>query len=101
MYVARLNANPIHGGKMAHRITGMRVHHQLWLGRGAGGEIELQRIGGAGLTFGLECRRGAIALFVLMPALHLAADGRGPRTALVLRGLGWDGNSRTCSTCLF
>ena len=52
----------------------MRVHHQLGLGRGAGGEVELQRIAGAGLTVRLECRWRSIALLVLMPALHLAAD---------------------------
>ena len=47
MHVARLEPEPVHGGKMPDRVTLVRMHHQLRFRGRAGGKIEQQRIGSA------------------------------------------------------
>ena len=48
MHVAGFHPDPEHGGQVAHRVGGVRVLHQLGLGRGARGEIEQQGVVGQG-----------------------------------------------------
>src|ERR1700722_16744582 len=48
MNVARLQPQPIHGREMADWIAALAVPDQLWLRRGAGGEIKQHRIVGTG-----------------------------------------------------
>ena len=52
---------------MPHRIARVRVHHQLGFGRGAGGEIQQQRIARLRWRVGRELGRGAVRILKAVP----------------------------------
>ena len=75
MHVVGLQAEPVHGRQMADRIARMRVQHQLRLRRGAGGEIEQQRVARPRRRVRLEMRARPHELGPVAPARRRAADG--------------------------
>ena len=75
MHVVGLQAEPVHRRQMADRIAGVRVHHQLRLRRGAGGEIEQQRVARPRRRVGFEMRARPQQLAPVAPARRRAADG--------------------------
>ena len=74
VHVARLQADPVHGAEVTHRVALVRVQHQLGLGRGAAGEVKQQRIGGLGGAVGREGGGHAAAVVEVQPARHRRAD---------------------------
>ena len=56
VHVARLQADPVHRDQMTDRIALVAVLYQLRPRRGARGEIQQHRIGGARLAIGREAR---------------------------------------------
>ncbi len=82
VHIAGLQADPVHRGQRTHGIALMGVQHQLGLGGGAGGEVEQQRIGGAGVGLGRE-----VGGRCLRPGKRCPTDGRAAcgETALYLR----------------
>ena len=48
VHVARLDADPVHGRQVPHRVADLRVRDQLGQRRGPRGEVEQQRIRGPG-----------------------------------------------------
>ncbi|MCY1347415.1 hypothetical protein D9M69_335220 [compost metagenome] len=93
--VAGLQADPVHGGKVADRVALVAVQHQLGLGGGAGGEVEQQRIGGQGDAVRLEFAGAGEGVGVVDPARHRLPDadtGVVARQAVELRGIGAAGD---------
>ena len=60
---------------MPDRITLVRVEHQLGPSGGAGGEVEQQRIGGAGLAVGREDGGLRVRILVALPSRPIGAGG--------------------------
>ncbi|MCY1350237.1 hypothetical protein D9M69_364650 [compost metagenome] len=52
--VAGLQADPVHRGEVPDRVALVAVQHHLRLGGGAGGEVQQQRVVGAGRAIGGE-----------------------------------------------
>ena len=75
MHVVGLQAEPVHGRQMADRIARVRVQHQLRLRRGAGSEIEQQRVARPRRRVRLEMRARPHELGPVAPARRRAADG--------------------------
>ena len=74
MHVARLDADPVHGGQVPDRVADLGVRGQLGLGRGARGEVEQQRIAGPGDALRGELRRPGERVGVRMPSVRRSAD---------------------------
>ncbi|MNQ49378.1 hypothetical protein D3C85_632880 [compost metagenome] len=72
--VAGLQADPVHGGKVADRVALVAVQHQLGLGGGAGGEVEQQRVAGQGGAIRLELAGEVEGIAMVDPARHRLAD---------------------------
>ncbi len=68
VHVARPQAEPVHRRQVADRIALLVVQHELRLGRGAGGEVEQQRIRRARLALRREGSRALQQRVVLRPA---------------------------------
>ena len=75
MHVAGLQAEAEHGREMADGVAGVGVQHQFGARGRAGGEIEQQRIVGAGRTFRREIGGGLLQLGEIAPAGRRAAHG--------------------------
>ena len=67
VHVARLDADPVHGGQVPHRVADLRVRDQLGQRRGARGEVEQQRVAGPGDALGANAARNSERGRVRMP----------------------------------
>jgi hypothetical protein len=70
--VARLQADPVHRRQVADGIALVRVQHEFRPRRGAGREVQQQRIGGQRLALGHEHAHHRVAGGVIMPAFIAA-----------------------------
>ena len=100
MHVARLEADPVHGGQVADRVADVGVADQLRLGGGARGEVEQQRVARPGDPVRRRTRPAPRRVLVAVPPAVAEPPWRRPDSgAERRRGSSRPGRRRTSAIC--